>query len=151
MHYAANDVDFTRDVVQVRDAQGEEGMLKVCAVLAVLGLIALVVSVAPRPRSAAIGDRRAVPVSASEVADGKALFVAKGCATCHQHAAVPGSGQMMVGPALSTYRPDPAFLRPWLRDPSAVRPGTRMPQLALSEREIDVLIAFLQAGTGANR
>jgi cytochrome c1 len=48
-------------------------------------------------------------------------------------------------PNLTVYDPDPAFLRVWLRDPSAVKPGTLMPNLYLSDTEIEMLITFLEA------
>lgn len=40
-------------------------------------------------------------------------------------------------------RRDAVFLRRWLSDPSAVKPGTDMPTLGLQPAEIDALIAFL--------
>lgn len=82
------------------------------------------------------------PISSAD--NGRALFIAKGCKFCHMRAGVsdmvPGP---VIGPNLTHYQGDPAFLRAWLRDPQAVRPGTQMPNLDLSEREINALIAFL--------
>jgi mono/diheme cytochrome c family protein len=83
---------------------------------------------------------------------GRQLFFAKGCIGCHRHAAVPLGGQFLpTGPPnLTDYDPDPAFVRRWLADPQAVRPGTEMPDLDLSEEEIEALIAFLdEAGEGS--
>jgi cytochrome c2 len=75
---------------------------------------------------------------------GEALFLNRGCATCHIHGGVEYDGQIIgVGPALTVYRGDEAFLREWLRNPAAVRPGTEMPTLGLAEDEIDALVAFL--------
>lgn len=74
---------------------------------------------------------------------GRSLFVAKGCTTCHMHSAVSGSGGYNIGPALSTYEPDPDFVRQWLANPAAVRPGTAMPNLGLDPDEIEALLAFL--------
>lgn len=70
------------------------------------------------------------------VDQGQALYRAKSCTTCHE----PG---LYGAPNLRQYDPDPAFLRSWLRDPDAVRPGTAMPNLSLDETEIEALIAFL--------
>jgi cytochrome c1 len=84
---------------------------------------------------------------------GKALFVAKGCIGCHWHDGVgargdfPGTG---IGPDLSeidkahTLLPnDPEYLRTWLRDPWVKNPRRVMPDLGLSEEEIESLLAFL--------
>jgi cytochrome c1 len=50
-------------------------------------------------------------------------------------------------PDLTHYQPDPAFVRTWLKDPQAVRPNTAMPNLGLTETEIEALLAFLQTNT----
>ena len=49
------------------------------------------------------------------------------------------------------FRPDISFskhtadyLQTWLADPSALKPGTQMPNLHLSDAEIDTLVTFLQ-------
>jgi cytochrome c oxidase subunit II len=79
---------------------------------------------------------------------GQMLFRNKGCVTCHAHNRAGGeTGLLEVGPNLSAYRNDPAFLRAWLADPQAVRPETTMPNLKLSAEEIEALIAFLNAGS----
>lgn len=77
--------------------------------------------------------------------EGAALFLAKGCARCHQHDGAPPSGleSLHVGPNLTNYANDAAFLRRWLADPQAIRPETEMPNLNLADDEIDRLIAFL--------
>ncbi len=83
------------------------------------------------------------PATYEPAAYGRALFQAKGCNGCHTHNDVnPGSG-IAVGPVLSSRSYDPDFLRSWLKDPAAVRPGTQMPKLRLSAEEIEALIAFL--------
>ncbi len=88
----------------------------------------------------------------SPVEVGQALFLAKGCVMCHQHAAVSEArknfAEFSIGPNLTTLSAisaNPDFLRRWLKDPSAVKPGTEMPTLGLSEAEIEALIAFLTA------
>jgi len=80
------------------------------------------------------------------VAYGKALFTAKGCVTCHVHGAVPTDFSTESGPNLTDYRVIPAYVTVWLREPKSLKPATTMPQLALSDAEVDALIAFLGAG-----
>jgi cytochrome c2 len=48
-----------------------------------------------------------------------------------------------IGPDLTLYSNDPAFLARWLAGPASVRPATTMPDLGLKAGEIDALIAFL--------
>jgi mono/diheme cytochrome c family protein len=105
-------------------------------------------------RSGEVATQQAAEVAAQQsVEDGAALFRTKGCITCHAHAAVErGSNEgVLIGPNLTNYRNDPAWLRRWLDDPAAVRPVTQtpnempnqMPDLDLSSTEIEQLIAFL--------
>jgi mono/diheme cytochrome c family protein len=85
-----------------------------------------------------------VAAAPSAVQRGQALFLNKGCITCHQNAALGYEGTIIgVGPDLTTYRGDEQFLLTWLKDPSALRPATQMPNLQLRETEIRDLIAFL--------
>jgi cytochrome c oxidase subunit 2 len=76
---------------------------------------------------------------------GERLFRNKGCLSCHvnQRVADSSSDFGSRAPDLTSYRNDPAFLRRWLADPAAVRPGTRMPNMQLNPSEIEDLIAFL--------
>ena len=123
--------------------------------MALAGAGLLILSLAPlAPASVDPGGGSTPPPSFSAAATedpaayGRALFQAKGCVGCHQHSEVnPGSG-VVVGPVVSSRSYDPDFLRSWLKDPAAVRPGTQMPNLRLSELEIEALIAFLVAENG---
>jgi len=86
-----------------------------------------------------------------KAADGAALFRQKGCASCHT---VNGYSAGNVGPDLThlqdrkvfagaTFELNDQNLRLWLRDPPGEKPGSRMPNLKLSEDEITKLIAYL--------
>ncbi|HEY1408337.1 MAG TPA: c-type cytochrome [Promineifilum sp.] len=89
---------------------------------------------------------------------GRTLFTIKGCATCHRHdglnvARLSFGGEtirvsesfLVAGaPDLTHYQPEPDFVRQWLSDPRAIRPNTTMPNLGLTEDEIEALLAFLQ-------
>lgn len=63
------------------------------------------------------------------------------CISCH---AVEGYGGK-VGPALDGVadRFDAAYLRRWISDPQAVKPGTTMPNLGLPASDLDAITAFL--------
>lgn len=123
-------------------------MVKLAAVLGFLGLALLLASLVSAPAGAGqeANQLPAGEMVADDVARGQALFLAKGCATCHRHDAWGElSGQTNIGPDLSDYRPDPEYTARWLRDPAAVRPDTQMPDLDLGVAEISALIAFLGA------
>ncbi|HET7009372.1 MAG TPA: c-type cytochrome [Anaerolineales bacterium] len=95
-----------------------------------------------RPATAAAAEAMAPPSSAEEGAD---LFIAKGCISCHLNAEF-AAGELLggsIGPDLTLYSGDAEFLRKWLANPEAVRPGTGMPDLDLDAEEIEALIAFL--------
>lgn len=121
---------------------------------AVAGAVALVMTVAGSPGVVATASNVPVapvvvdPVAGDgSIAEGRALFLAKGCVTCHDHAGAPSQGftSVSIGPVLSHYKApsDSPFLRQWLADPASLRPATQMPDLDLSEHEIESLIAFL--------
>lgn len=76
---------------------------------------------------------------------GHRLFVAKGCVTCHVHAAVEDSGPAGVGPDLTVPRYDAKYLARLLDDPSIlpVRGSFRMPDLGLAPPETEALVSFL--------
>ncbi|MEA2900634.1 MAG: cytochrome c oxidase subunit [Actinomycetota bacterium] len=100
-----------------------------------------------RQKSAAV-----TPPAGTEAADGLALFNGKGCAGCHT---VAGVSQGKVGPDLTHLQSRATFagsifalnednLRTWLENPPAVKPGSVMPDLGLTEDEITQLIAYLE-------
>jgi cytochrome c2 len=126
-------------------------MIKLSLVLAIAGLALLLMSALPGQAEVAAPTAVAISVSAApapaEIAYGKALFSAKGCVSCHHHAAIAGSGTFGEGnPDLTTNRWSVDYLRIWLQNPVAVKPNTYMPNLGLKRDEIEALIAFLSAG-----
>lgn len=129
-------------------------MIRISVALALTALVLLILSVVPWPGAATSG--MAAP-TAADVAYGQQLFQAKGCASCHQHGTIIGSGQFSAGwtggstPVLTAYPADPAYLRAWLHDPQAIKPATLMPNLGLSDTEITALIAFLKSTPSVSR
>lgn len=78
----------------------------------------------------------------------------KGCAACHY---VPGVPEAMgrLGPSLKNLSKrvrivggqlenTPDNMRDWLKNPKEVKPSTMMPNLGLSDREIEILLEFFQ-------
>lgn len=92
-------------------------------------------------------DMAAAPRAVVAAADGAdpmegapAYFVSV-CASCH---AVGGKGGQ-VGPALDGVadRYEPDYLRQWVADPQAVKPGTTMPNLGLKGEQLEDILAYL--------
>ena len=94
----------------------------------------------------------ATPTAGSDADAGFNLFQTKGCSGCHT---VDGVSKGMIGPNLthvlsrtsfagSLLEMSPANLRRWLRDPPKVKPGSKMPNLGLSDADITQLIAYLE-------
>ena len=87
--------------------------------------------------------------------NGRQLFAAKGCVACHTAPGVPGAtgtigpnlagiGDRQKRPQLAGDLPNtPENLKRWIKDPGAVKPGTTMPNLNLSDKEADDLAAVL--------
>lgn len=89
-----------------------------------------------------------------EAERGRRMFAALGCVTCHVHGAVPITGELSdFGPNLTDRRFAPDYLGRFLADPSIKPPteGKRMPNLELRDKDIAVLVAFINAERVAAR
>ena len=85
---------------------------------------------------------------------GKRLFIAKGCTACHTVQGLPGA-LGTIGPELTHVASNQSIvdgklapvdyenLKRWLHDPPAVKPGTLMPKLGLTDDELSALVAYL--------
>jgi cytochrome c2 len=85
----------------------------------------------------------------SEPERGRRMFAAKGCVSCHVHRSVGITGEAAnFGPELTNRRFSASYLTRFLADPSIKPPtnGKRMPDLGLREKDIEPLVAFLNAG-----
>jgi len=99
------------------------------------------------PANAAQG-AGSIPVTGDLSETGQRLFVAKGCVVCHVNdRALEGAREISVevGPNLTRFPADPAYLSRFLESPATAKPGTEMPDLGLSADEIEALTAFLSA------
>jgi cytochrome c oxidase subunit 2 len=89
---------------------------------------------------------------ASPAAAGEAVFLDK-CSSCHTIRGTSASGD--VGPDLThlasrrtlaavTIPNTPAYLAGWIRDAQSVKPGSAMPDIALSSKQVKELVAYLE-------
>ena len=91
-------------------------------------------------------ERRLIPQESKEIS-GDQLFVNKGCLACHEYSTLscPNlDGLSKRGTFLNgTQKVNEENLSKWLRNPAAMKPGTSMPNLGLSEQEINKLVEYL--------
>ncbi|HEY1540316.1 MAG TPA: cytochrome c oxidase subunit II [Solirubrobacteraceae bacterium] len=95
----------------------------------------------------------ASPVTPQQRA-GLRVFEASSCASCHTIAGTPAHGE--IGPDLThvggrttlaalTIPNTPAQMRDWILHPQRIKPGNRMPDLALTAPDADALVAYLES------
>ena len=88
---------------------------------------------------------------AGPAADGKALYAASACVGCHT---IQGVSAGVLGPDLThfgsrttlaagMFPSGPETLAAWLKDPQAVKPGAKMPNLGLTGEQARALAAYL--------
>jgi cytochrome c oxidase subunit 2 len=93
------------------------------------------------------------PASATEQA-GQQQFLADQCSSCHMIRGTSAAG--LIGPDLthvasrmtlaSAEIPNrPAWLAAWIRNPQAIKPGDRMPDLGLSPHQVSLLVTYLDS------
>lgn len=95
----------------------------------------------------------ATPPTDSATQYGQRVFMTRGCASCH---AIAGTDAWAtVGPDLThlkaratiaagSFENTPGNLAGWVVDPSALKPGTRMPSIPLSGPELQALLTYLE-------
>ena len=87
-----------------------------------------------------------------DAAKGEQIFLSGTCIGCHTVGGTKAQGK--TGPNLTHFatrgnfagavlQNNPTNLARWLADPQAVKPGTLMPNLKLSQEQIDALVAYL--------
>ena len=92
------------------------------------------------------------PAPRSSAGRGHAVIVRIGCGACHTIGGIEGADGR-VGPSLKDFKSkryiagrlpnSPAQVRRWIRNPQRIRPGTIMPDLGLSEREVKDVVSYL--------
>jgi cytochrome c1 len=109
----------------------------------------------PGTRSSAPRSMTPAPNVPGDPQVGAQLMSTKGCSGCHTVDGLPGATGV-TGPNLTniTLRPtiagetipnSPDMLQQWLLDPPALKPGTSMPKLGLTQAEARDLVAFLES------
>jgi len=75
---------------------------------------------------------------------GAELFVNKGCSSCHRTSCPPLTG-FSSRPQIARRVPNTKDnLRKWLKDPSSIKYGTAMPNLNLTDQEVEALIGYIE-------
>jgi cytochrome c oxidase subunit 2 len=100
-----------------------------------------------------IAGQKAPAVADPSVEDGRKEFIENSCGTCHRIAGTSASG--VFGPDLTHYMSRQTLgsgvalnndenLLSWLRDPQVLKPGCRMPNMKLDDKEVDLILAYLK-------
>jgi cytochrome c oxidase subunit II len=102
-----------------------------------------------------VAAQKAAPANPTggEAADGKAIFSRSACIGCHT---IDGISKGDVGPNLThvgsrsiiasgILENTPANMAKWLKDPPAEKPGSLMPNLHLSDNDVNALVAYLES------
>jgi cytochrome c oxidase subunit II len=114
----------------------------------------LMVVAEPRTRFEQWLRTEGTPAVAGADGPGLKLFEATGCANCHAIRGTPadahaGPDLTHVGSRLTlaagTIPNDRAHLRAFIRDPQAVKPGAKMPQLPQTPSQTDGLVRYLES------
>ena len=87
-----------------------------------------------------------VSAAAQTAAQAQPEYFKNVCAACH---AVNGVGGK-IGPELDTayQRYNPQQMTAWIKNPAAVKPGTAMPNLGLTDTQAAELVKYLQSFGG---
>jgi cytochrome c oxidase subunit 2 len=86
------------------------------------------------------------PPTSSDAAMGEKLFYDKGCANCHLTDVGPNlthiATRETIGAGVLANTPE--NLKKWLLNPQAYKPGSYMPNMKLSDEQVNQLVAYLE-------
>src|SRR4030095_10980952 len=96
-----------------------------------------------------VAAQRQHEVAEAQVHAGRAVFFATSCVNCHTISGTTAQGKF--GPDLTQLlrrdtlaaRSAPATWRAWVRDPYTLKEGALMPNMQLSDTELDQIVAYL--------
>jgi cytochrome c oxidase subunit 2 len=93
------------------------------------------------------------PAQVSDFSEGRKIFERTACVNCHTVAGTTAAGRfgpdlthlmsrdtIASGAALNTTE----NLRRWIKDPSVIKPGSKMPAMGLSDPEVNAVTAYLE-------
>jgi cytochrome c oxidase subunit 2 len=91
--------------------------------------------------------------AASDASRGQRVFESTACVNCHTVSGTSANGRfgpdlthlmgrdtLAAGAAPNT----PENLRLWIRNPDAIKPGSKMPAMGLSDQDVNAVTAFLE-------
>lgn len=101
-----------------------------------------------------VAQQKAPAASDPQVQAGRALFLSLSCVNCHTVSGTSAAGTF--GPDLSHLMSRATLaagaipngipnLRSWIQDPQVSKPGNLMPNMQLSDKELDQVVAYLAA------
>jgi len=92
------------------------------------------------------------PLDRARIAEGRSLFRARGCPTCHVFRDAAGPVDTALATDVSRLAPDlaitrvrfrPERLAAWIRDPARIKPDTPMPRPAVTDDEAHALASYV--------
>ena len=97
--------------------------------------------------------QKEAPAPDAQVAEGQQQFIASSCGTCHHIENTRATG--VFGPDLTHFASratlgsgvapnDDANLRSWLQNPQVLKPGCLMPDMQLTQKQVDSILAYLR-------
>jgi cytochrome c oxidase subunit II len=93
------------------------------------------------------------PAQGKALSAGQHVFESTACVNCHTVSGTPANGRfgpdlthlmsrdtIAAGAAPNT----PQMLRLWIKNPDAIKPGSKMPAMGLSDQDVDAVTAYLE-------
>jgi cytochrome c oxidase subunit 2 len=95
-----------------------------------------------------------VSAAGSAASEGQRVFESTACINCHTVSGTPANGRFgpdlthlmsrdTIAAGAATNTPD--NLRLWIRNPDAIKPGSNMPAMGLSDPEVNAVTAYLES------
>ena len=107
----------------------------------------------PEDFAAWVRAQQQVPAQDQKVQAGKHIFETTACINCHAVGGTPANGRfgpdlghLMSRSTLASGAAEntAANLRLWIRNPDAIKPGSLMPAMQLSDADLDALVGYLE-------